>query len=156
MGLRIMKVISTEISLKHKAFEIYVSGCREPHCPGCHNPEAWDFSKGVEVTPEWIENIKKQIIEAGDMIQNIWLLGGEPLHQVPFEVANMLRELKSLNKKIWLFTRYEFNDVPRIILKHLDAVKCGAYIQEKAVEGYESHGIPLASSNQHIVALWEI
>ena len=145
-----MKVISTEVSLKHKAFEIYVSGCRAPHCAGCHNPESWDFSKGTEVTPEWIEGIKRQIKEAGDMIENIWLLGGEPLHQALFEVANMLRELKPLNKKVWLFTRYEFGDVPRIILKYLYAVKTGAYIQEEAMENYESHGIPLASKNQRI------
>jgi len=28
----------------------FTQGC-DRHCPGCHNPETWDFEGGYEFTP---------------------------------------------------------------------------------------------------------
>ena len=35
----------------------FLQGC-DQHCPGCHNPETWDFEGGYEFTPQTLESIK--------------------------------------------------------------------------------------------------
>lgn len=150
-----MNILGTEVSLKHKAFEIYLAGCIAPHCPGCHNPESWDFSAGTALTPTNLKKLIASIEDAGELIENIWIMGGEPLHQQKNELLRLLRKLKKTDRKIWLFTRYEIGDVDRAILKNLNFIKCGKYIQDLGPR-LTRYGITLASSNQYIVALWEI
>ena len=36
---------------------IYVQGCNN-HCPGCFNPETWDFKGGKEFTDATIDRIR--------------------------------------------------------------------------------------------------
>lgn len=152
-----MNILGTEVSLKHKAFEIYLAGCIAPHCPGCHNPESWDFSAGTALTPTTLKKIIATVEDAGDMVENIWVMGGEPLHQPLDELIKLLERLNTTNKKIWLFTRYDsVEDINIRIVNLIDYIKLGPYVKELAEEGYSSHGIPLASTNQYIVALWEI
>lgn len=56
----------------------YAQGC-DLHCPGCHNPETWNFDGGYEFTAKTmdriIEGIGKNNIE-----RNFAILGGEPLN----------------------------------------------------------------------------
>lgn len=55
----------------------WAQGC--PHqCPGCHNPETWDFNGGKELPPDIIDKIKKAITANG-IQRNFSVLGGEPL-----------------------------------------------------------------------------
>ena len=52
----------------------FTQGC-ERKCPGCHNPETWDFNGGLEVPTD----IKGQIIKAisaNGIIRNFSVLGG--------------------------------------------------------------------------------
>lgn len=77
-----MNIDGTETNLRHKALEIYISGCKPPHCAGCHNPELWDFSKG----DPWQEAIrllgdKISALKESGLVEIVWLLGGEPLDQ---------------------------------------------------------------------------
>ena len=37
---------------------IYCAGCAH-HCPGCHNPQSWDFMGGREVTVEELLDVVK-------------------------------------------------------------------------------------------------
>ena len=151
-----MNILGTEISLKHKAFEIYLAGCIAPHCPGCHNPESWDFSAGTALTPNALKKLIASIEDAGELVKNIWIMGGEPLHQQKNELMKLLKSLEKTDKDVWLFTRYQLEDVDPDILEKLNFIKCGAYMQDKASDKYTCRGIPLASTNQYIVALWEI
>jgi anaerobic ribonucleoside-triphosphate reductase activating protein len=34
----------------------FTQGCSH-HCPGCHNPETWDFDGGKEFTPDTLNDI---------------------------------------------------------------------------------------------------
>ena len=57
---------------------VFLSGCPF-HCPGCHNPEAWNSDYGDEMwTSELIDTIKKDLTANG-IQRNLSILGGEPL-----------------------------------------------------------------------------
>ena len=55
---------------------LFVSGCRHG-CPGCFNPEQWDFTAGKPFSPE----VQNEILEslAPEYVDGLSLLGGEPM-----------------------------------------------------------------------------
>ena len=83
---------------------LFVSGCTN-HCPGCFQPQTWNFEYGKPFTKE----VEAEILQAlkPDYIEGFSLLGGEP-----FEFANqkellpLLRKIKQEypNKTIWCLT----------------------------------------------------
>ena len=55
----------------------WVQGC--PHkCPGCHNPQTWDFNEGEELPRDILKQID-EAIHANGIKRNFSVLGGEPL-----------------------------------------------------------------------------
>lgn len=54
---------------------LFVSGCRN-HCPGCFNPETWDFNYGERFTMRTIEEILEAL--SPDYIFGLSILGGDP------------------------------------------------------------------------------
>ena len=83
---------------------LFVSGCRN-HCPGCFQPETWDFSYGQPFT----RDTEDEIIEAltHPWVQGLSILGGEPLEP---ENAAVLQPFLHRGKKkcpgkdVWLYT----------------------------------------------------
>lgn len=146
-----MKIISTQYTLQYKALEIYVAGCSgNPHCNLCHNPESWDFNQGHIYNKEYFNNIKEKVKSFDLLVDNIMIFGGEPNDSDHDELLHMLMDLKYLQKKIWLFTRYEINDVPEFEYTLCDYIKTGKYDSELIVDDNIQYGIQLASSNQRI------
>lgn len=147
-----MNILGTQFTLATKSFEIYVSGCAgNPHCEGCHNPASWDFNLGDLYNKSFFyDNIKTKVEEFDVLIKNIMIFGGEPLDNDHDELLKLLNDLKSLNKPIWLFTRYDINDVPDKIKTYCDYIKCGRYLPELTVDNNIQYGIKLATSNQKI------
>ena len=145
-----MNIASTQYTLENKAFEIYLSGCSgNPRCNGCHNPELWDFSIGENYI-HILKDILKKVKEFDSMIDNIWVLGGEPLDNNLNNLSDLLLALKTTNKKIWLFTRHEINEVP-LNIKHLcDYIKTGRFDIDALAENNVYYGVKLASKNQKI------
>jgi anaerobic ribonucleoside-triphosphate reductase activating protein len=144
-----MNIIGTEIGLQHNALEIYVAGCKAPHCPGCHNPESWEFNQGTPyrvLLPRLVQKAQCTLID------NIWILGGEPLDQDLLDLRHLIDRLDSSQKPIWLFTRYQLEDVPDSIRFWLSYVKTGQYDSD-AGPGDVEHGVTLATANQHIFKL---
>jgi len=145
-----LNLASTQYSLNNKAFEIYISGCKEHPCAGCCNEELWDENTGTELTIEELMAIKNKIKEFDNLIENIFILGGEVLEQSTDELEWLLKEIKTTNKKIWLFTRFEINEIPEKIKSYCDFIKTGMYDEAKLVQDNIQYNIKLASSNQNI------
>jgi anaerobic ribonucleoside-triphosphate reductase activating protein len=147
-----MNILATQYTLATKSFEIYVAGCKgQPHCKNCHNPESWDFNQGNRWSEEYyLSIIKPKIVEFSNMIRSIMIFGGEPLDQKHSELLSMLYDLKEFNKDIWLFTRYNLEDIPKEIVDCCDYIKCGRYEENNTTDNHMEYGIKLATSNQHI------
>ena len=146
-----MNILGTQYTVQNKAFEIYLSGCNaNPHCKNCHNPESWNFNCGEPYDDIYFNKILTKINEFSSLIENIWILGGEPLDQDRKELKRFLFEMGNFNRSIWLFTRYEIDEIPRDIKKMCDYIKTGPYIEALSVKENEYYGVNLASSNQKI------
>lgn len=147
-----MNIIGTQYTLQYKSLDIYIAGCNgNPHCTNCHNPESWDFNQGINYTGEYFNKyIKQKCNDFSSLIENIMVFGGEPNDQDKDELLHLLFDLKSLNKKIWIFTRYDLKQLPKFELELCDYIKCGKYIPELTIENNTQYGIKLATSNQKI------
>jgi anaerobic ribonucleoside-triphosphate reductase activating protein len=111
-----MNILSTQYTLSRKSLEIYIAGCKgdvNGRCPNCHNPESWNFNNGDLYDKEYFNKIKSKVEEFDNLIQNIEIFGGEPNDQNQSELEDMLLDLKTLNKPIWLFTRYDLCSIPQ-------------------------------------------
>jgi len=146
-----VKIISIEYSLAYYSLDIYVSGCKPPHCNGCHNPEAWSFCSGVDYTKEYFDaKIKKKISKNKSLINKVMIFGGEPLDQNPNHLESLLSDIKSIdNIELWLFTGHAFEFVPEFVKKYCDVIKCGKYVDKLKTDNGNSYcGVKLATSNQ--------
>lgn len=98
---------------------LFTSGCSHG-CPGCFNPEYQDFAYGDPMTQEGLDSL----IEAlqSDYISGLTLLGGEPLQNADLEdwlrplrqaidAMNANRPLHGLEKDIWLYSGYTFEEI---------------------------------------------
>lgn len=120
------------------AVEIYVSGCTR-NCPGCHSPELQSFMVGGE----W-NDIKEQVIEDIDnesyFIDIISIIGGDLLCQPEEEAREFVADLKKHfpDKKYWLFTGAEREEVPQWVFNEFDVIKVGRYDETQRQEGFPS------------------
>lgn len=127
---------------------IYCQGC-DHHCPGCHNPQTWDFNGGKEYTVEELFNI----IEA-DEFSDVTFSGGDPMFQVEAftELARMVKN--KTNKTIWCYSGYTYGQIAesprmRLILPFLDVLVDGRFMIDKRNTDLRFRG----SENQRIVYL---
>lgn len=153
-----MNIISTQYDIRTKSLEIYVSGCNmKVHCKNCHNPETWEFNQGDNYK-DYIDNqiILNKLKDFGSLIENIMIFGGEPLDQNIDELKCFLLYLNLCIKKekIWLFTRYELNEVPDKIKKLCHYIKTGAYIESLSSDNNIQYGMTIATTNQKIHKLF--
>ena len=89
---------------------LFVSGCRN-HCPGCFNPETWDFNYGKEFTNKTIMEIVNELNKP--QYQGLTILGGDPLEPENIRcVADICGYVKYMlpDKDIWLYTGYILED----------------------------------------------
>ena len=144
-----MNLFGTKFTLSYESYEIYLSGCKR-HCKGCHNPDSWDFNNGDILDDKLINKLINRI-NNNSSIKNIWIVGGEPLHQDINELSLLLSKLKETNKPIWLFTHYEYQEIPLTILNQIDYVKTGFYDETLKCDNNIHFGVKLDTSNQKII-----
>lgn len=145
-----MKIAGTEYNLERKTFEIYFSGCNKPHCDGCHNPELWDHNIGNDWTL-FVKKFEKKI--KSNMIEHIWLLGGDPLDQNQKELIDFLFFLKPFDIPIWIWTKAELEEIPIKIRDFCSYIKTGPYKKELPEYIDNETNIKLASNNQKILKI---
>ena len=132
---------------------LFVSGCRN-HCPGCFNPETWDFNYGDLYT----EDVENEITEAlkPEYISGLTVLGGDPLEPENIElVTELCKRVKELypEKTIWVYTGYYFEDFKdREIMKYIDILVDGPFEMDKKDISLRFRG----SSNQRILNIKDI
>ncbi len=124
---------------------IYCAGCGH-HCPGCHNPQSWNFDGGREMSTEEI----MKIIEA-DPYANVTFSGGDPMYQA-VGFAELAREIhKRTNKDIWCYTGFTFesliNHDQRELLEQIDVLVDGPFIEKLRDTDLLFRG----SSNQRLI-----
>ena len=90
---------------------LFVSGCTN-RCPGCFQPETWDFCYGEPFTAETEELLLGLLKPA--YIQGLTLLGGDPFE--PENQRALLPFLKRVkqtypNKNIWAFSGFTWEEL---------------------------------------------
>ena len=90
---------------------LFVSGC--PHrCPGCFNPETWDFQYGQGFGEEQVRSIL-DLLRPG-YIRGLTLLGGEPMAPANQpEVLSLVRRVRQElpGRDIWCYTGYQLEEL---------------------------------------------
>ena len=131
----------------------YTQGCPH-HCPGCHNPETWNFEGGKEFTPEVIDQIL-EALTANNIMRSLAIQGGEPLcvenEFLTLLIVKAVKE-KFPDIKIYIWTGYYFNSLPNTpyikqILELTDCLIDGPYIEEERDITLPMRG----SRNQNII-----
>lgn len=133
----------------------YTQGC--PHrCPGCHNPETWDFKGGKEF-PASLLNELIQRLNAQGINRSLCILGGEPLcPENQFLTTLLIRTVKekSPQTKIYVWTGYLYEDLKKqggphlqYILENINVLIDGPFIQEERDITLKMRG----SRNQRVI-----
>lgn len=133
---------------------VYVAGC-ENRCPGCFNPESWDYDAGEEMTDDVIDGI---ILKMKDnpILDGISILGGDPfapknrrdLHHLLWRLA------REGIRNIWVWTGYvkeklEEDPIARACLSYISVLVDGPFVQEL----YDAELRFRGSANQRIMRL---
>ena len=132
----------------------FTQGC--PHkCPGCHNPETWDFDGGLEFRPELIEEIAAALTANG-IKRTFCIMGGEPLCPTnEFITYLLIMEVRKRvpDVSIYIWTGYTIeellhrSDKMTTILESIDCLIDGPYIEKLHDATLPMRG----SSNQRII-----
>lgn len=131
---------------------LFVSGCRN-HCPGCFQPETWDFDYGAPFT----EEIEDEILTAlrPSWIQGLSILGGDPMEPENQEalVAFLKRVKTELPEKdIWIYTGYLLEKISNSpLLQYTDVLVDGPFMEAEKDISLAFRG----SRNQRMIRLGE-
>ena len=138
---------------------LFVSGCRH-HCPGCFQPQTWDFSYGQPFTQDTEDELLRHL--QPDYIAGLTLLGGEPMEpENQPALLDLVRQVKQAypEKNIWCFSGYLYDDlaagkigdgaVTRALLGLVDVLVDGEFILARKKLQLRFRG----SENQRLIDL---
>ena len=147
-----MRIAGTQFNVSTSTLEIYLSGCTRA-CSGCHNPELQDFHVGENYII-YMQRLDYQL--SSSLVDNIAIMGGEPLAQGRINLEDFIKRIKYFDKyksggrHLWLYTGFDFEHIPLWIKSTVDYIKCGAYDENLKSDNYISCGVKLASTNQKV------
>lgn len=126
---------------------VFAQGCPH-HCPGCHNPETWEFGCGTPMSPEAI----LEIVADNPLCRGVTFSGGEPFAQAEGFLA-LAKLLKEKGYEVASYTGYTFEQLlagtpaQRALLQWVDVLIDGPFELEKRSLSLAFRG----SSNQRIL-----
>lgn len=157
--LRVLDILpGTSVDGPGLRTSVYLAGCAH-RCPGCHNPQSWDFDGGREMT---VGEIVDEIERHGF---NVTLSGGDPLYQ-PDGVRALAEELRRRGYTIWLYTGFLFEQMLSMpgmerLLPLLEVVVDGPFLEAERDLSLLFRGsrnqrlIRVADSAAGKICLWE-
>lgn len=146
MSLRVIDIVGgTSVDGPGLRTSVYFAGCNH-HCPGCHNPQSWDFEGGEAISVLRI----KEIIDDCDF--NVTFSGGDPLMQPVDEMVELARLLKADGRTIWCYTGYSYEYIAsrpeyKELLACIDVLVDGPFVESLRDISLRFRG----SSNQRLV-----
>lgn len=114
---------------------LFLQGCPH-HCPGCHNPQTWDFNGGKEFNADILSDLMHYFQE-NPFTHRLSISGGEPLavmnknHTATSKITGVFKN-RLPNHKVWLWTGYHFEDLTyeqKLCLCHVDVLIDGPFIE---------------------------
>ena len=126
---------------------VFCQGCPH-HCPGCHNPETWEFGCGTPMEEEDIF----AIVRSNPLCRGVTFSGGEPFAQAE-GYAKLAAMLQAAGYEVASYSGYTFEQLlqgtpaQKKLLETIDVLIDGPFIQaEKSLE------VPFrGSKNQRIL-----
>ena len=126
---------------------VWFGGCHF-HCDGCFNQNTWSMTSGDEYTSSTEDLILELLTKHKGTKKNLTILGGAPLLERNSDnIIRLIKRAKPVCNKIWIWTGYEFEDIPNIdVIKEADYIVCGQYKKE-----LHKPTIYCGSSNQQVI-----
>lgn len=129
---------------------IFFQGCKHG-CPGCHNPQTWDFKGGYQIE---VAGLVSQL-PVTPLIKGVTLSGGDPFYQ-PGAAAIIAQEYKKRGKDVWSYSGFTWEEIMLKgssemlnLLRNCDVLVDGPFIQSQV-----SFDLPYrGSSNQRLIAV---
>jgi len=109
-------------------FVLFLQGCRL-HCPGCQNPQTWDFDGGTLVpSDEVLARIREN-----PLVHGVTFSGGEPFEQAE-ALLPLAKELKAQGYHLMAFSGFTLEQLVQkpecqALLEQLDLLVDGPFIE---------------------------
>lgn len=99
-------------------------------CPGCHNPETWDFNGGIDKDGDLLIEEVINAIKNNNIQRNLSFLGGEPLCEQNIDFTKKLISVVKNNYPnimIFVWSGYLFEDIDKSLLDMIDVLIDGKF-----------------------------
>lgn len=154
MNIRIANIIKESfVDGPGIRYTIFTQGCKH-NCPGCHNPQTHDTTKGVLVDVDNILEDIMNVAQCNPLVKGVTFTGGEPLLQLKplLYLCQRIRVLTDYN--IWIYTGYTFEKALKLkyfkeLLPFINTIVDGPYIEAERDLELQFRG----SRNQKIIKI---
>ena len=143
--LRVLRIVEgTSVDGPGLRTAIYFAGCRHA-CPGCHNPQSWDFAGGEEYS---LTQLTEAIAEARF---DVTFTGGDPMYLAE-ELVPLAEAVQAMGRTLWCYTGFTYEEVMadaamRRLAERVDVLVDGPYEAAKRELSLLFRG----SSNQRLI-----
>ncbi len=135
-----------------KRVGVWLSGCPR-RCPGCSNPELWNFQNEYEMDSQDVADMIARAI-SNQEIDGFTITGGDPFYQ-PKALAALLSHLQEISEDILVYTGYIYEELLQSCDKdvHRALSMTGVLVDGPYIEAKNDGSILRGSNNQRIIVL---